>query len=228
MSMNFNSEQEKDYYDLLVDMLDDGIIDESERNILNKRKEKYGISDERAKEIEDFAKQEYLESKTPQFETDGEKDYYDLLVDMLDDGVIDESERNILNKRKEKYGISDERAKELENFAKDMNTQNKICKGINTTNNNLDNIESEQKEYNDLYEQGNYHYDNEEYDKAIEIFKKVLEFNSNDDLNWYCLGRSYCQNGEYQEAINSLLKAVELNPNYQLAIEYLNDINNNS
>ena len=216
MSMNFNSEQEKDYYDLLVDMLDDGVIDESERNILNKRKEKYGISDERAKEIEDFAKQEYLESKTPQFETDGEKDYYDLLVDMLDDGVIDESERNILNKRKEKYQISDERAKELENFAKDMNTQNKICKGINTTNNNLDNIESEQKEYNDLYEQGNYHYDNEEYDKAIEIFKKVLEFNSNDDLNWYCLGRSYCQNGEYQEAINSLLKAVELNPDNEL------------
>ena len=204
--------EEKDYYELLADMLDDGIIDGSERNILNKRKEKYGISDERAKEIEDFAKQEYLESKTPQFETDGEKDYYDLLVDMLDDGVIDESERNILNKRKEKYGISDERAKELENFAKDMNTQNKICKGINTTNNNLDNIESEQKEYNDLYEQGNYHYDNEEYDKAIEIFKKAVELNHDNEFNWQWLGSSYNQNGQYQEAINSLLKAVELNP----------------
>ena len=72
--------------------------------------------------------------------TNEEKDYYELLVDMLDDGIIDDSERNILNKRKEKYQISDERAKELENFAKDMNTQNKICKGINTTNNNLDNI----------------------------------------------------------------------------------------
>lgn len=63
MSMNFNSEQEKYYYDLLVDMLDDGIIDESERNILNKRKEKYAISDTRAKELEDFAINERLENK---------------------------------------------------------------------------------------------------------------------------------------------------------------------
>lgn len=39
--------------------------------------------------------------------TNEEKDYYELLVDMLDDGIIDDSERNILNKRKEKYGISD-------------------------------------------------------------------------------------------------------------------------
>ena len=49
MGMNFNSEQEKDYYDLLVDMLDDGVIDESERNILNKRKEniKYRTKEQR-------------------------------------------------------------------------------------------------------------------------------------------------------------------------------------
>ena len=146
---NFTNE-EKDYYELLVDMLDDGVIDESERNILNKRKGKYGISDERAKEIEDFAKREYLESKTPQFETDGEKDYYELLVDMLDDGVIDESERNILNKRKEKYQISDERAKELENIASNLfenatiNTGNYNTKGIlNDYNINIDDNDKE-------------------------------------------------------------------------------------
>ena len=82
--------EEKDYYELLADMLDDGIIYDSERNILNKRKDKYGISDGRAKEIEDFAIKEYSESKTPQFETDGERDYYELLVDMLEYPIAEE------------------------------------------------------------------------------------------------------------------------------------------
>ena len=45
--MNF-TEQEQDYYELILDMLDDGTIDESERALLNKRISKYGISDERA------------------------------------------------------------------------------------------------------------------------------------------------------------------------------------
>ena len=210
------NDSENSYYELILDFMENGIVSESNRKILNKRLEKYGITEARAKELEYFAKQEYLESKKVKFESEEEKEYYEFIVDLMENGAISENNRKILDKRKIKFGISETRAKELENFAKDMNTQNKICKGINTTNNNLDNIESEQKEYNDLYEQGNYHYDNEEYDKAIEIFKKVLEFNSNDDLNWYCLGRSYCQNGEYQEAINSLLKAVELNPDNEL------------
>ena len=114
-NLNDLTKEEKDYYELLVDMLEDGTIDESERNILNKRKNKYQISEERAKEL---AKLKYLESKAPQFETEGEKDYYNILEYMLEDGIIDESERNILNKRKEKYQISDSRAKELEYFAK--------------------------------------------------------------------------------------------------------------
>ena len=45
--------------------------------------------------------------------TNEEKDYYELLVDLLDNGEISDSERNILNKRKEKYSISDRRASEI-------------------------------------------------------------------------------------------------------------------
>ena len=188
--------EEKDYYELLADMLDDGIIDDSERNILNKRKEKYGISEGRAKEIEDFARQEYLKSKTPQFETDGERDYYELLVDMLEDGYISDSGRNILNKRKEKYKISDDRAKELENLAIKNNN-------INLENSN--NITAS--------DEGKTHYWNRDYDKAIEIFKKVVELYPNDDYNWRLLGNSYSGNGQVEEAIKSHLKATELNPN---------------
>ena len=123
--------------------------------------------------------------------TSEEKDYYEFLVDMLEDGIIDERERNILNKRKEKYQISDSRAKELEEFAK------------------LNNIDAS----NNLLEEGKVYYKNGEYDKAINSFKKAVELNPNDYLNWHWLGRSYNDNEQYLDAINSLKKATELNPN---------------
>ena len=86
-------------------MLDDGVIDDSERNLLDKKKGRYGLSDSRAKEIEDFALQEIRNKNKPKFNTEGEEEYYELLEDMLEDGAIDESGRSLLNKRKSKYGI---------------------------------------------------------------------------------------------------------------------------
>lgn len=124
--MELNSKEEKYYYELLIDLLEDGVIDDSERNILNKRKEKYSISDTRAKELEDNAKKEHLESKMPKFESDEEKEYYDLLLDIMADGMIDNSERNLLNKKKDKLGLSDSKALELERFAKNEYLDNKI------------------------------------------------------------------------------------------------------
>lgn len=124
--MELNSKEEKYYYELLIDLLEDGVIDDSERNILNKRKEKYSISDTRAKELEDNAKKEHLESKMPKFESDEEKEYYDLLLDTMADGMIDNSERNLLNKKKDKLGLSDSKALELERFAKNEYLDNKI------------------------------------------------------------------------------------------------------
>lgn len=202
--------EEKDYYELLAGMLDDGIIDDSERNILNKRKDKYGISDGRAKEIKDFAIKEYSESKTPQFETDGERDYYELLVDMLEDGYISDSGRNILNKRKEKYKISDDRAEELESLAKKEYLVNEKPQ-----------FETE-GEYK-YYELGKTLYFNREYDKAIEIFE-AIELNSNNKIRqwldisysyyYYEFGKALYFNGEYDKAIESLLEYVKLHYNY--------------
>lgn len=76
--MEFNSKEEENYYELIIDMLDDGAIEESERSLLNKRKDKYYISDERAKEIEDFALQEIQNKNKPKFNTEGEEEYYEL------------------------------------------------------------------------------------------------------------------------------------------------------
>ena len=185
------NDSEASYYELILDFMENGIVSESNRKILTKRMEKYGITETRAKQLEYFAKQEYLESKKVKFESEEEKEYYDFIVDLMENGAISENSRKILDKRKIKFGISETRAKELEEFAKQNNSASS----------------------NDLLEEGKTYHNNEEYDKAIEIFKKAVELYPNDDDNYYWLGRSYYQNEQYEEAINSLLKAIQLVPN---------------
>lgn len=200
------NDSENSYYELILDFMENGIVSESNRKILNKRLEKYGITEARAKELEYFAKQEYLESKKVKFESEEEKEYYDFIVDLMENGAISENSRKILDKRKIKFGISETRAKELEEFAKQNNSASS----------------------NDLLEEGKTYHNNGEYDKAIEIFKKAVELNPNEYLNWQWLGRSYYErysDGDEENALNSLLKAVELNPNddsnwYWLGISY--------
>lgn len=53
--MEFKSEEEKQYYYFLLKTLKDGVIDESERDILNDIKKDNNISDERALELEKLA-----------------------------------------------------------------------------------------------------------------------------------------------------------------------------
>ena len=185
------NDSEASYYELILDFMENGIVSESNRKILNKRLEKYGITEARAKELEYFAKQEYLESKKVKFESEEEKEYYEFIVDLMENGAISENSRKILDKRKIKFGISETRAKELEEFAKQNNSASS----------------------NDLLEEGKTYCDNEEYDKAIEIFKKAVELNPNDDESCRWLGNSYLQNNQIEEAIKYHLKATELNPN---------------
>ena len=185
------NDSENSYYELILDFMENGIVSESNRKILNKRLEKYGITEARAKELEYFAKQEYLESKKVKFESEEEKEYYEFIVDLMENGAISENSRKILDKRKIKFGISETRAKELEEFAKSNNSGTS----------------------NDLLEEGKTYYNNGEYDKAIEIFKKAVELNPNDDESCRWLGNSYLQNNQIEEAIKYHLKATELNPN---------------
>ena len=184
------NDSETSYYELILDFMENGIVSESSRKILSKRMEKYGIAEARAKELEDFAKQEYLESKKVKFESEEEKEYYEFIVDLMENGNISENNRKILDKRKIKFGISETRAKELEEFAKSNNSDTS----------------------NDLLEEGKAYYNNEEYDKAIEIFKKAIELNPNDDDSCRWLGNSYRKNEQIEDAIKYHLKAIELNP----------------
>ena len=189
------TQQEQNYYELIIDMLDDGVIDDSERNLLDKKKGRYGLSDSRAKEIEDFALQEIQNKNKPKFNTEGEEEYYELLEDMLEDGAIDESGRSLLNKRKSKYGISDERAKEFEDYIKSV-------KGINNDSSS-NNLELELKEINSLME-------NSEYDKVIQKCKELLKINVDNPELLLNLAYAYYNNDIDDEALKIGLKGHNL------------------
>ncbi|WP_304353224.1 M48 family metallopeptidase [Brachyspira innocens] len=164
--------QEQNYYELILDMLDDGIIDDSERRLLNKKKDRYGLSDARAKEIEYFALQEIQNKNKPKFNTEGEEEYYELLEDMLEDGAIDENGKNLLNKRKSKYGISDEKAKEFEDY----------IKSVKVINNNTVSNSSSQENSDDLFQQGMLYYD----DEILELIEKLENADEGKELKLVC------------------------------------------
>ena len=159
--MEFKSEEEKQYYDFLLKTLKDGIIDESERKLLNKQKEKYHISDERALELEKIAKYIFLGVE------ENEIKYYEVLIDSIeDDNVIDSSEREILNDIKKDNNISDERASELEKIA-NLNV-NKESKDI--INKESKDIKKENDDPKKVIE--NKEDDIEEFDAEVVAYKK--------------------------------------------------------
>lgn len=117
-----------------------------------------------------------------EFNSKNEKKYYKSVKEMLkDDGIIDDSERDLLDKRKEKYAISDTRAKELENFAINERLENKKYKVAKLRNKNILKKEDEIKEYED----------NEAEEVDYEILKYIKKKNKNrnisllDRINYY-------------------------------------------
>lgn len=100
------SENEQEYLEEIKACLaDDGTISDRERRILNRLRDSLGISEQRAKELEDLLNKGL---------TDDEKEYLDALKDSLIDGVINNRERRLLDKLRASLGISEARAKELE------------------------------------------------------------------------------------------------------------------
>ena len=100
------SENEQEYLEEIKACLaDDGTISDRERRILNRLRDSLGISEQRAKELEDSLNKGL---------TDDEKEYLDALKDSLVDGVISNRERRLLDKLRTSLGISEARAKELE------------------------------------------------------------------------------------------------------------------
>ena len=85
----------------------DGVIDERERTILERIRERYNITPERAKELE-------AQAIAGQELTPEEQEYLSEYKNSLQDGAISEKERRLLNRLAMVLGISEERVKELE------------------------------------------------------------------------------------------------------------------
>lgn len=102
------SDEEIEYLDMIKDCLEDGEIGARERKLLDKIRVKNGISEERAKELE-------ATLSAPQL-TDDEKEYLEAFKDACEDGKVSDKQRRLLEKLRVMYGISEERAKLLENM----------------------------------------------------------------------------------------------------------------
>lgn len=98
---------EKEYVEEVKACLEeDSEISPKERRLLNRLRERLGITEERAAELEASLQSIQL--------TDEEKEYLEEYKACLDEGEISPKERRLLDRLRDKLGIPEERAKELE------------------------------------------------------------------------------------------------------------------
>ena len=108
-SQSDNSSAESEYLEEVRACLsEDGEISSRERRLLNRLREKLGISERRAQELEDSLNSSQL--------TSDEQEYLDEYRACLEEGEISSKERRLLDRLRDKLGIHPSRAKELENL----------------------------------------------------------------------------------------------------------------
>ena len=103
-----NSENLKDqeYLDALKDLLENGDISDRERRMLDRLRQSFGISEQRAAELE-------ASLQKPQL-TEDDREYLDMYREYAEEGAITEKIRNRLDRFASALGISPERVKQLE------------------------------------------------------------------------------------------------------------------
>ena len=105
-SSNILTAEEDEYITELKDILSDGDITPRERRLLDKIRIQFGISEQRAKELE--------ESLTTLQLTEEEQEYLNEYKEIIVGGEITEKERRLLDKILKLNGISQDRAREIE------------------------------------------------------------------------------------------------------------------
>ena len=105
-SSNETTEEEDEYITELKEILTDGDITPRERRLLDKIRIQFGISEQRAKELE--------ESLTTLQLTEEEQEYLNEYKEIIVGREITEKERRLLDKILKLNGISQDRAREIE------------------------------------------------------------------------------------------------------------------
>jgi tetratricopeptide (TPR) repeat protein len=73
-------------------------------------------------------------------------------------------------------------------------------------------VKSKENDYVDL---GDVHYDNQQYETAVEYYNLALQINPYNDYTYFKVAQSYAENGNYINAEPYISKAVELAPQNQ-------------
>lgn len=103
------TEEEVEYLDEIKACLEEGgEISPKERRLLNRLRERLGITEERAEELEASLLEPEL--------TEEEKEYLDEYKACIEEGELSPKEIRLLNRLRMSLGISEERAKELETY----------------------------------------------------------------------------------------------------------------
>ena len=106
MATPVQNDNEMEYVEEVKQCITNGSISQSERRLLDKLRDKLGLSSIRAKELEDALMQRQL---TPE-----EREYVEEFRAVSDNGKVNERERRLLDKLRRVLCISEERAKALE------------------------------------------------------------------------------------------------------------------
>ena len=103
-SASLTSEEQEYLEEIKACLEEDGEITSKERRLLDRLRKSLGITEARAKELEDSIDDL----------SDDEKEYQEELKACLEDGTISDRERRLLNRIRKSLGITEERAKEIE------------------------------------------------------------------------------------------------------------------
>lgn len=116
-NINFNNNKEKEYADIFFDFLSNGKTDIGCLDILRKIKQQFNITEERAVEIEETVRKQLNNIDSTHFYSDNEKDYYNFLINFIENDDISYKYIYIIDKRRIKNSISYLRAEELKVMA---------------------------------------------------------------------------------------------------------------
>ena len=108
------TEVEERYKEEVEFLLEDGVIDDEGRKLLERKRVRWEISQERANEIEQMCISPSLSDTEQESLSEEEHEYIEIYKEISADGEITERKRRMLERERELLGISEERAKELE------------------------------------------------------------------------------------------------------------------
>jgi len=109
----------------------------------------------------------------------------------------------------------------IENYYQDEDKRKAL---YNLSNQGFEDFSYKQSQELDYLDLGDLHFDNQEYETAIEYYQMALSVNPNNDYSYYKLARSHIELGEYSKADDYIKRALALSDKNRKYIYFKNRI----